>query len=294
MARIDDAQLADAIEEFERDGATVLRGVVDLELLDRLGTAIDRMMAEGTSGHDRKTGGGRFFGDVYTSAYDPEFRHFVDTVGLAGIAGELMRTNAVRFFYDQLLVKEPGTDARTPWHQDRSYWPVTGDQILTTWIPIDAAGPDNGVVSYVRGSHKWDRFFPAQSFGSPNGSSLADAQAENTVYDDPDGPGLRTLSDVHRHPENYSYATWEVAPGDIIIHHPMTVHGAAGNASNNRRRRAIALRWLGEEAYWDDTRPHVFRRYKDDPRFPYPSLAQGERMVDPAYPLMWERTTASA
>lgn len=288
MSKVSDEGMKAAIDEFRNDGATVLRGVVDLDLLSHLGDAIDEMMDKGERGHDRNSGEGRFFGDVYTSVFDPTFKAFVDECGLAPIAGDLMGANRVRFFYDQLLVKEPGTSARTPWHQDRSYWPVTGEQILTTWIPIDAAGPDNGVVTYVRGSHKWDRFFPAQSFGSPR-SGAADDSLPEGVYDDPDAPERNTLRDVHRHPEHYSFASWEVEPGDIIVHHPMTVHGAAGNQSTGRRRRAIALRWLGEEAYWDDSRPHAFKRYKDDERFPYPKLDQGDRMEDDAYPLMWER-----
>ena len=66
-----------------------------------------------------------------------------------------MRSATVNLLYDQLFVKEPGSSERTPWHQDLPYWPVEGDQILSIWVPFDAATPDNGVVTYVKGSHLW-------------------------------------------------------------------------------------------------------------------------------------------
>ena len=36
-----------------------------------------------------------------------------------------------------MLVKEPGTAARTPWHHDQSYYPVDGDDLCSLWIPVD-------------------------------------------------------------------------------------------------------------------------------------------------------------
>lgn len=41
------------------------------------------------------------------------------------------RANKVNIFYDQLLIKEPGTVKRTPWHYDMPYWPLVGWQVCT-------------------------------------------------------------------------------------------------------------------------------------------------------------------
>ena len=35
----------------------------------------------------------------------------------------MMGCRRVNFFFDQLIVKEPGTAQRTPWHQDLPYGP---------------------------------------------------------------------------------------------------------------------------------------------------------------------------
>ena len=289
MATIIESTRDQAIEEYERDGATVLRGVISTDAIDELGRAIDALMDDGEHGIEGAGDKGRFFGDLFSTLHQPAFRSFVENSGLAEIAGQIMRSSEVRFFYDQLLVKEPGTPARTPWHQDLPYWPATGNQVISTWIPIDAASPENGVVTYVRGSHRWNRFFPMQPFaeGGPVETGGSEAWQENSIYDRADGPGKNTLSDVRDHPEHYSFANWRVEPGDVILHHPLTVHGAPGNLSRDRRRRALALRWFGDDARWDDSRPHFMRRFKDKPGFPYPPLSQGEPMDAPIFPLMW-------
>ena len=45
-----------------------------------------------------------------------------------------MRQTEVRFFYDQLFVKEPGTAAITHWHHDLPYWPFRGEHDLRPWL----------------------------------------------------------------------------------------------------------------------------------------------------------------
>src|SRR6185369_14278374 len=89
---------------------------------------------------------------------------FVKCSGLGQLAGTIMNCDIVRLFSDQLLVKEPGALKRTPWHQDLLYWPLSGEQILSIWIPLDAATPDTGVVTYVKGSHLWGRFLESGPF----------------------------------------------------------------------------------------------------------------------------------
>ncbi|XP_063587650.1 uncharacterized protein LOC134764880 isoform X3 [Penaeus indicus] len=37
-------------------------------------------------------------------------------------------------------------------------------------------------------------------------------------------------------------------PGDVIIFHMKTVHGAPGNTSSNTHRRVLSTRWLGDDA----------------------------------------------
>ena len=36
-----------------------------------------------------------------------------------------------------VLVKEPGTKEKTPWHHDQPYSPIDGADIISFWIPLD-------------------------------------------------------------------------------------------------------------------------------------------------------------
>lgn len=288
-----ESQLARAIREYDENGATVLRQVVPLDKVQALGEAVDAMMAAGEHGNDDRSSGGRFFRDLYSTITQPAFAEFMRNSGLAAIAGKIMRASEVRFFYDQLLVKEPGTAARTPWHQDLPYWPFRGEQVLSTWVPMDAATPENGVVTYVKGSHMWNKFFPIQPFSEVPGAE-PEPWTPDSPYDRPDGPG-RTLADVRNHPENYEFLTWNVEPGDILVHHPLVVHGAPGNEATGKRRRALSLRWLGDDATWDNSRPNFMRMICKRENLPFPDLAQGSKVsyCEPFFPLMWSAASAT-
>ena len=47
------------------------------------------------------------------------------------------------------------------------------------------------------------------------------------------------------------------APLVALVHHPLALHYSAGNLSPTVRRRAIAIRYLGDDARWD-ARPGTF------------------------------------
>src|SRR3989337_2988221 len=89
-------------------------------------------------------GAGRFFGDLELAERLASFRRFALESPAAELAGRVMGTTCVRFFYDQLLVKEPGTRERTPWHQDQPYWAVSGFQVASLWLPLDPVADEVG------------------------------------------------------------------------------------------------------------------------------------------------------
>lgn len=279
-----DNSIAEAKRAYLRDGAAVLRGVVAPEWIERLQQATDRIMAM-RAGHDiNRPGDGRFFAGFFSWLADDEYRAFIHESGLAELAARIMDAHEVRFFYDQILVKEPGSSKRTPWHQDLPYWPVRGDQILSIWVAMDAATPENGVVTYVKGSHRWAAFFPREDWNE-NKEQAADEDVDENY---PKGPGGATLADIRDHPERYEFLTWNVEPGDVLLHHPLTVHGAPGNLSTSSRRRAVATRWFGDDVRWNGERDNFMARIrKANPDFPYPDmLREGDPVSAPIFPLI--------
>src|SRR5262249_39464790 len=127
---------------YYRDGAAVLRGIVDRAWVEALREAIERVFrnrGEFSFDHQTKDQPGRFGEDLFLWRRAPTSDAFMRRSPMPELAARVLGSRTVRCFYDQLLVKEPGTGAPTPWHQDLPYWPVKGSQILSIWVPFDAA-----------------------------------------------------------------------------------------------------------------------------------------------------------
>jgi len=269
------------IEAYEQDGATVIRGVVPPEWVELMREAIDRILEDpGKASVEYTPEGetGRYYGDFFVWMRDPDFRRFMTDSPMPELAAEVMRAQTVHFFYDQLLVKEPGTKEPTPWHQDLPYWPVRGQQILSLWVPFDTATLESGVVVYIKGSHKWGKMYAPSTFGKDTG--FADIYAK---------AGLEPLPDFEATRDQYEILQWDVAPGDVILHHPLTVHYASGNASPTDRRRGLALRYLGDDAEFDG-RPGTFvENKKVMTLLPGFDMKDGDKFAEPHFPRVWPR-----
>lgn len=70
---------------------------------------------------------------------------------LAGIATQLMQTEGVRLYHDQALFKESGGGI-TPWHADQYYWPLSNDNTVTAWIPLQETPLGMGPLEFSAGS----------------------------------------------------------------------------------------------------------------------------------------------
>jgi ectoine hydroxylase-related dioxygenase (phytanoyl-CoA dioxygenase family) len=112
---------AEIVAAFQRDGAVALRGLFK-DWVETLRAGIARNMAEPSADvriYQGKDGGGRFFGDYCNWNRIPEYRDFIFNSDAAEIGRQLMGTKTVRLFHEHVLVKEPGADVATPWHQDQ-------------------------------------------------------------------------------------------------------------------------------------------------------------------------------
>lgn len=261
------AVTAEERETYERDGVVCLRAIFPREWLDFLVIAVDESIASPgphAEDYERGEGSGRFFGDLEMAGRLASFRRFALESPAGQIAGRIMGATRINFFYDQLLVKEPGTSARTPWHQDQPYWAVSGRQVCSLWLPLDPV-PKEVSVEYVCGSHRWPEYNPAHF---ADGSGYA-------------GTGLPQLPDIEAGREKHRIVSFELQPGDLLAFQAMIVHGAPGN-SGSRRRRAVSTRWTGDDARYC-VRPGEVAIPTADP-----GLNHGDKMDCDRFPLAWE------
>ena len=113
---------------------------------------------------EAKAGKGSFLLDTGIAARLRDFRRFCTAGAVPEIAGALLDSEEVKFFGDQIFVKEPQTRERTAFHQDATYFEITGDQCCVMWIPVDPVTLEGGVMQYLRGSHRDGKLYQPNVF----------------------------------------------------------------------------------------------------------------------------------
>ena len=273
----------DAVQAFERDGVACLRQVFDDDWVRRLRVALDRVKTSPGPLRQkfRPQDPGEFFSDKFVWTSDADFRSYVFESPAAELVSRLMRSAKVNIFFDQILVKEPRTLAPSPWHQDMNYWPFSGRQVCSLWMPLDQVDLGSGAMEFVRGSHLWkDRPFARDLVFADDKNQPQDV-GDDTIpeTDDPE-----RLPDIESLRDKWDIVSWDLEPGDAVVFTAMTLHGAPGNASA-RRRRAVSTRWTG-----DDVR--YLRKRRLATLLRDPGLTPGDPMDCSLFPVVWRRAVA--
>lgn len=306
----------DEVRMYQNAGVVLLRGVLDMKTINRLRGAIDdavRTLGQSPAGYDytklteayeandtktlaahsagqhdisrivghlrasRKPllqdaiGGstrGHFFVDTGTASRIPNIREFSVSGAAAEIAGALLGSDEVRFFGDQMFVKEPGTRERTAFHQDATYFEIDGDQCCVLWVPVDPANAEVGTMQYIRGSHRDGKLYKPNVFVSQ--APLPDAEGDD-------------LPDIENYMDEFDVVQFDVEPGDVLVHHYRTIHGAGGNLSRYQVRRALSMRYTGDDIR-GKSRPWAPKRLDLKT-----TVADGEPLSGADFPVVWRR-----
>ncbi len=271
------------IARFHRDGVVCLRAILDPAVLAGMEAPLEaalrspavadlsemgRQLSGG--GVDVLTDGatrGRFVSGVDHWRTQPEFAKFACESALPGAVAAILKSRSLWLYEDSVLVKEPGTAERTAWHQDLGYFHVDGTQLATTWCPLDVVTAATGAVRYVVGSHRWSAAFRPNLF-------VSTMTIPGTIG--ADVPDIDTLAAAG----GCEVITFDTRPGDVVIHHARTVHAAGSNRSATIRRRAISVRYCG-----DDVRTFV---RPGAPRKPHQEAWHDGDTLDPnEHPQVW-------
>ena len=261
--------MTDIDGDWERDGAICVRGAFSPNDVALAARAIDANVADLSPLAKRASDSadGAFIEDFRSWSRIADMEQFIATSPVAAIAADVMGAATVRLFHDHVLVKEPGTSQRTPWHQDIPYYNVDGTMNLSMWIPVDPV-PRAVTLEFVAGSHRGPWYMPR---------TFLDAQARWF----PEG-SLAELPDIAADPEQFPVIGWELEPGDAVCFHMQTLHTAAGNPGPGRRR-VLSLRFLGDDMV------HAPRAWTTSPPFPglKEELPAGAPMDHPLFPVVW-------
>ena len=228
----------ETIKAYHRDGVTVVRGLFT-DWVEILQAGVDANMSDpGQYARYYTEPGkpGHFFGDYCNWQRISQYRDFVENSPLGVAAAVLMNSNESRFFHEHVLVKEPGTGERTPWHHDQPYYSVDGRQNISFWIPLDPV-EQSVCPEFIVGSHTWGRWFNPTRFTGVDWDR--DQEKESMEY----------VPDIESAREDYDIVSWQLAAGDALVFNFLTLHGAPPNQSEHRRR-GFSARVVGDDATW--------------------------------------------
>jgi ectoine hydroxylase-related dioxygenase (phytanoyl-CoA dioxygenase family) len=256
------------IEAFRRDGVVILRDVLSADELATLEAGVEKNLNNlSPLGMNATADGapGAFIEDFRNWGRIGEYESIIRGSSLAPAAAALLDAETVRLFHDHLLVKEPGTLDRSPWHQDQPYYSIDGAQTVSFWIPLDPVARES-TLEFVAGSHTGKWYMP-RSF----------VKKTPMVFEE---GALEEVPDIDADRDAFSILGWAMQPGDAVAFNMLTLHAAAGSPT---RRRAFSLRLLGDDVTWAP-RPH-----RTSPPFDDVSLEEGAPLDHPQFPVLWER-----
>lgn len=161
-------------------------------------------------------------------ASDP-FRDLVFNPQLTELSADLLETDVLRVWHDQVQYKPASGGGINDWHQDWPYWPVLDrPNQVTAWVALDEVAEDNGCMSMVPGSHQWG-----------NQIDFIHDWKKREGYDYEVLPASFEGHGIEK-------VLCPVPQGHVHFHHPLTWHGSHANKSG-RPRRAIGIHYMGDQ-----------------------------------------------
>jgi hypothetical protein len=121
------------------------------------------------------------------------------------------------------FAKSPGDGSFVSWHQDSTYWGLSGNDVVTAWVAFTPSNTSNGCLRVIPGSHLGDQLPHRDS--NAEGNMLSRGQEIAVEVDE-----SKAVDIVLR-------------PGEMSLHHVRIAHGSARNLGS-ARRVGFAIRYI--------------------------------------------------
>lgn len=221
--------------KFDEDGFAIVRGFIDRDEVERINNEVERYIDDVVP---RLPDGSAFYeikGDPATlkqlpriSEHDKFFQDFHCHSRMSELARHVLGCDVAPRDL-QWFNKPPKHGKPTPAHQDGFYDKIKPIDMVNMWLALDPVDEQNGCVRYVAGSHK---------------QGLRKHARTNTLGF---SQGLVDFNAADRAGEIAVCAK----PGDMLLHHGLTIHRADGNSSP-RHRRAMGSVYYGAHVKRDE------------------------------------------
>ncbi len=144
---------------------------------------------------------------------DAYFKKFSNQVKILELGKFFLKAKPkIRHF--EYFAKPKKIGLPSPMHQDNYYWNLKNPNSFTIWIAIDKATKKNGAVEYLLGSHK--RLYPHIASFAPGSS--------------------QKVKEIEKLKNKFKKKSFNLNPGDCLIHHSQIIHGSQKNTSSYSRK----------------------------------------------------------
>ena len=113
------------------------------------------------------------------------------------------------------FTKDPGDPRYVGWHQDSTYWGLSGPEVVNVWLALSPATVANGAMKIVPGSHLKGQISHRETY---NKKSL-----------------LTRGQEIEIEINEAAAVDIELEPGEISLHHIRVIHGSGPNKGDDRR-----------------------------------------------------------
>ena len=215
-AHLETCQFRSCSDELWRHGHTIVRALASpddiAEHRPAISGAVRKLSNESRDLEARSTYDKAFLQVTNLWQKDESVKRFVFERKFAQTAADLLGVERVRLYHDQALFKEPG-GGHTPWHQDKYYWPLDTDKMVTMWMPLVDVDAKMGLVQFASRSH-------------------LDGEVEGgAISDESDEFFSRYVTEKTFRVEGPAHMN----AGDATFHLGWTIHSAGANRSNTMR-----------------------------------------------------------
>ena len=158
------------------------------------------------------------------AAYDEVMWTHACNPKIVDIVADLLGTDDIKMYGDQLFMKASRTCSAQPWHQDSASWrDIFPMDLVTAWTAIDAATLENGCLHFAPGTHRW---------------------------------GMLQRGQLEPFQNDIDNGRWPSVPaplrsGSISFHHSLCLHRSGANATDTRRR-GYALHYMRATSIKDE------------------------------------------
>ncbi len=159
--------------------------------------------------------------------FDKYFKRFAMKKKNIQLAKFFLNSNP-EFRKCEIFAKPAQTGMASPFHQDNYLWAIKNNNGITFWIALEKSNKKNGGLQYLSSSHKLGLLKHENSFMPGTSQKIG-----SSLY-------KKKLSKLKK-------ITPELKPGDMLIHHCLTVHGSNKNNST-KSRRGFTIQYKDEKS----------------------------------------------